>query len=69
MRMKNRFQKLGKGSVAAVAVVVAGAADASAAWTIDTTAITTDVTAIGTSLLALALVLFGFRVVRRMVGR
>lgn len=40
-----------------------------AAWTIDLTALTTDVTTIGATLLALTVVIFGFRVVRRMVGR
>lgn len=66
---KRLFHKLGKGGVAAAAVVAAGASQADAAWTVDLTAITTDVTAIGTSLLALAVVIFGFRVARRMVGR
>jgi len=40
-----------------------------AAWTVDLAGLTTDVTTIGATLLALTVVIFGFKVVRRMVGR
>ncbi|TAN40220.1 MAG: hypothetical protein EPN22_17470 [Nitrospirae bacterium] len=40
-----------------------------ATWTVDLTGLTTDVTAVGTAILAVAVVIFGFRTVRRMVGR
>jgi hypothetical protein len=65
------MKKLFKGSslVAAGTAVVVGASQASAAWTVDLTSVTTDVTTIGGAILALTAVIFGFRVVRRMIGR
>lgn len=55
--------------VALLAVLAFGlVGQAEAAWTVDLTSLTTDVTTIGTAILALAVVIFGFRVVRRMVG-
>lgn len=53
----------------AMVLGVLGAGSAEAAWTVDLTALTTDVNTIGATLLALTVVIFGFRVVRKMVGR
>lgn len=65
------MKKLVKGSVlaGALAAVVVGASQADAAWTVDLTSVTTDVVTIGGAILALTGVIFGFRVVRRMIGR
>lgn len=45
------------------------AASAEAAWSVDVSDLTTDVTTVGGALLGVALVIYGFRTVRRMVGR
>lgn len=53
----------------AIVGILGFAGQSEAAWSVDLTALTTDVTTIGATLLALGVVIFGFRVVRRMVGR
>lgn len=69
--MKGFKNVLGKGvAVAAVVGMAASVAvPAEAAWTVDLTSTTTDITTVGTAVLALSALIFGFRVVRRMVGR
>ncbi|MCZ7627189.1 MAG: hypothetical protein C3F12_00160 [Candidatus Methylomirabilota bacterium] len=53
---------------AAGAVLVGSPAYAEATWTVDVAGLTTDVTTIGLALLGVAVIIYGFRVVRRMVG-
>lgn len=39
-----------------------------ATWSVDLTSLSADVITVGTAVLAIAAVIFGFRVVRRMIG-
>lgn len=67
-RMLKNYGRLMGSAAAAGAVVAVSPAYAQATWTVDVTGLTTDVTTIGLALLGVALVIYGFRVVRRMVG-
>lgn len=59
------------GLVALLLLVAAGAgmAEATGTWTVDLSSVSGDVTTVGTAVLAVAALIFGFRIVRRMVGR
>jgi len=42
---------------------------AEAAWTVDISTVTTDITTVGVAILGLVALMFGFRIVRSMLGR
>lgn len=66
--MSKWMKRSGVAAGSAVLGAAATAGQAEAAWTVDVAGLTTDVTTIGASLLAVAVVIYGFRVVRRMIG-
>lgn len=63
--MKKHLMK----GLAAAAALPAAAGSAEAAWTVDISSVSTDVTTVGVAILALAALIFGFRIVKRMIGR
>ncbi len=53
----------------ALALFAVGNAEATGTWTVDLSSVTGDITTIGLAILGLVALIFGFRVVRRMLGR
>lgn len=53
----------------AVLLLMSGMAEAVGTWTVDLSGVSADLTTVGLAILAVAALIFGFRTVRRMVGR
>jgi len=55
--------------LAGVLALVGLVGSAEAAWTVDISSVTADITTVGVAILGLVALMFGFRIVRSMLGR